>query len=343
MLRFLESFDHYTAGWASVFGKWQDGGNAFGNSGFGAGRTGNAWLNSDSDRSIFRDFTDEDTWILGFAFYKAGVLGHIAGWYDPIAGDWQATLAMDGLGRLVLRQGFLGGTVLGTGPTSMASGTYNYVEWKLEIGNAADSEVRLNGEVEINVTGVDTQNTANAFARRLYLGGFNGGLGSRHYDDVYLLDDVDSGVVGAPNNDFWGDTRVECEFADGNGNSSQLVGSDADSTDNYLLVDEATPDSDTTYVEGGTPDKDTYAYSNLTPSAGTVHGMQIIPLARKTDAGTRKICSVTRLGTSEQDSADKILTSGYVYLPDCRDGDPDGDQWTITSVNAMEAGVKVTA
>jgi hypothetical protein len=155
-------------------------------------------------------------------------------------------------------------------------------------------------------------------------------------DDLYVCDNA-----GSVNNGRLGDVRVEALFPSGNGNSSQLVGSDANSTDNYLLVDEAAP-STADYVESSTPgDKDTYAYGDLTPAAGTVHGVQIIPYAAKTDAGARTIVSVARLSGTEEDSAAKTLSTTPLYLPDIRETKPGGGAWSISDVNSAEFGVKV--
>jgi hypothetical protein len=136
---------------------------------------------------------------------------------------------------------------------------------------------------------------------------------------------------------------VECLFPNGNGASSQWVGSDGNSTDNYLLVDEAAPNDDTDYVTSATVgDKDTYAYSNLTPGSGSVYAVQIAAWARKTDVAERKIATIART-TSEQDSADRTLATTYTYYLDVRNTRPGGGAWSISDVNGAEFGVKVTA
>ena len=56
------------------------------------------------------------------------------------------------------------------------------------------------------------------------------------YDDLYICDGTT--VPGEPVNDFLGDVRVDTLYPNGNGNSSQWVGQDANSTDNYLNVDD---------------------------------------------------------------------------------------------------------
>jgi hypothetical protein len=151
---------------------------------------------------------------------------------------------------------------------------------------------------------------------------------------------------GTINNDFKGDCRVEAIFPNGNGNSSVLVGSDGNSTDNYLLVDENPPNSDTDYVESSTVgDKDTYNYGSITSAFGVVHGVQICPFVKKTDAGVRSIANVARSSGTEADSASQALAATYGYLPTIKEDDPStpGSRWTVAGVNAAEFGVKVTA
>ncbi|MGI0150005.1 MAG: hypothetical protein ACREDF_10815, partial [Thermoplasmata archaeon] len=218
---------------------------------------------------------------------------------------------------------------------------FHYIEFKVTISDASGVAVlKINGVTELTGSGLDTQNTTNASADRVLLGLNGSALNvNTDYDDLYVCDG--SGTV---NNDFLGDIRCEYIPPNGNGNSSQFVGSDGNSVDNYLLVDEATPNDDTDYVESGTiTEKDTYAQGNLTPTSGTVYGVQMLPYARKTDAGVRSIASIARLAAAEDLSVDKILSTSYSYFPDIRETKPGGGAWTVTDVNNAEFGCKISA
>ena len=346
MLRFLESFDHST----SPTRKWTTNNPAGGDSGFAYGiavgrfGTNGGRHGNDSQQGLRKTLTAEDTWIMGCAFrrFTAGDTDIIFFLQD--AGSTQIDLRVTTANRLAIVRG--SSTTLETGTTEIVVGRWYFIELRVVIHNSAgEYEVRLDGLTELSDTGVDTQATGNASADQIGIGeyaAFNGTTSD--FDDLYVFDGTDSGVAGAPNNDFIGDVRVQCRLPDGNGNTSNLVGSDGNSTDNYLLVDEASPDDDTTYVESSTPgDKDTYEYQDLSAASGTVYGVQILPLARKTDAGTRSIAAIARLGTTEVDSGDFALNSSYEYAVNPRDANPDGDQWTIADVNSAEFGVKVTA
>jgi hypothetical protein len=219
---------------------------------------------------------------------------------------------------------------------------WHYIEWKVTIHNTLGvSVIRVNGVELVNSTGLDTQMSGNAYANQFYIGWPDGTFGNFNIDDVVVLETTDSGIPGAPNNNFLGDVRVESIFPNGNGNSSQWDGSDGNSTDNYLLVDETAPNDDTDYVQSGTiGEKDTYAYGNLTAALGSVYGAQILPRAKKTDAGSRTIVGVSRLSGTEEDTSAFGLSTSYQYFRHIYEGDPSGAQWTIPNINAAEFGEK---
>lgn len=314
---------------------------------FTTGRFGGFSLNTTS-RNIWKTIdSSESTLISGFGFQQGGISGRfLSFWAGGGSGTIQVSFYFDNSTRKIsaYRGNGLSGTLLGTGTHEFVSAVWYFIEFKITFHDTLGVvEVRVEDDPDLTLSGIDTNNGGGSVADTIFFG--NAGIDNVGVliDDLYLLDDTDSGVAGAPNDDFLGDVRVESIFPDDNGNSSQFLGSDADSTDNYLLVDEVDSDDDTTYVESSTVgEKDTYSFGDLTATAGTVYGLSVFPWARKTDAGTRTICSVARLGTSEDDSADKALAANYTYYPDIREADPDGNQWTISNVNASEFGQKVT-
>lgn len=220
---------------------------------------------------------------------------------------------------------------------------WHYVEVKVKLGDGTSgtAEIRVDGATVASATGLDTKNggTETTFSSvRMLFSVFGDNI-----DDLVILNEVDSGISGRPNNDFLGDVFVEALRPSGNGNSSQFVGSDADSTDNYLLVDEVTPDDDTTYVESGTDNnKDTYAYENTSGTGGVV-GVVCFTRAKRTDADGRDLAVVSRLSTAtptEEDSADLHLASTYAWHRAVFEADPEGLVWTRAKVDSAEFGVK---
>lgn len=343
MIEFLDGFDHYDNTFLGY--KWTS---ADTSSGFGIdagrGRFGSKGYQAGGARALLKTLPGgslaERVW--GNAIYFHSVSDGSFIMYFTDAGTTQCELGLSG-GRVVAtRNGTLIPGAVGTTP--ILSGVWYYIEFRVLVGNAGEVEVRVNGNVEFNLSGVDTQNTANATANGIaYHTGTPGG-NTIWIDDVYITDTVDNGGPH-PNDSFLGDIRVPTILPNGNGASSVFDGSDGNSTDNYLLVDETVPDSDTTYVEeNGVGDKDTYAYSDVSSAAGTVYGIQTMPFARKTDSGTREIVVVTReSGGTEEDGSNLPLSASYVYLFDIREQDPDGNGWTPTSINAAEFGVKIAA
>jgi hypothetical protein len=265
----------------------------------------------------------------------------VMAFYDSTAADYQMTLTWDGSGppfNFKLHRGTRTGTVVGTGTFPLLTNVYYYVEMKVTFADSGGTaEVRVNGITDITYTG-DTKNTANAYGNYIVFGE-QVGVTRAWCDDYYLCD----GTGSAPFNTFLGDVRVSSLLPSGNGNSSQWIGSDGNSTDNYALIDEPGAASSTDYVQAANVgDKDTYAMANLPSGAGTVYAVKPVIVATKTDAGSRSIASVVRSGTSEVDSANKALTASYQWLTDIRLDKPGGTGWTVADVNGMEVGQKVT-
>lgn len=243
----------------------------------------------------------------------------------------------------VWRGDIVNGTVIGsTAGGVLVAGVFSYIEIKVFLSDTVGTvDVRNNNASVLALTGQDTKNagTKTVFdtitigqpAYRSPQTGFS------DYDDFYLCNGA-----GSVNNTFLGDSRVRTLVPNGNGNSSQLLGSDADSVNNYLLVDEATPDV-ADYVGSATDNqKDLYAFSDLTETAGVIRGVQDNAYAAKTDAGARSLALVTRTATIDYDSTDRALGISAAYIRELRELNPNtGLAWTIAEVTAAQWGVKV--
>lgn len=93
-----------------------------------------------------------------------------------------------------------------------------------------------------------------------------------YIDDVAVNDDSGSFQTSWP-----GEGNTVYYFPNGNGDNSDWVGNDGNSTDNYLLVDDVTPDNATTYVTSNTSgDIDDYATSDSTASIGTGDTINVV-------------------------------------------------------------------
>jgi hypothetical protein len=111
----------------------------------------------------------------------------------------------------------------------------------------------------------------------------------------------------------------------------------------YSLINEATPDGDTSYVTDSTPGHyDTYVFDDI-DSGATVYGVQLNLYARKDDAGTRQIAPVIRHSGTDHDGTTVTLGTSYGFTRELHDKDPTGTDWTPSTVNANEYGVKEVA
>lgn len=198
-------------------------------------------------------------------------------------------------------------------------------------------KVFVNNVLVINLSGVDTRNGQTGVVHVVAVGGESstGMNGSKTWDDV-VWGDVDSASDATV-----GEWQVLTRIVNGNGNSSGLTGSDGNSTDNYLLVDEANP-SATDYVGSGTPGtKDTYVYADLGVT-GTVHAVQVGTHAFKSGAEAIAFRPVVRSGGSDAGGVDVALGGTMdlydeVFMLDPTDSNP----WTVAKVNAGEVGFEV--
>jgi hypothetical protein len=232
------------------------------------------------------------------------------------------------------------GTLLATAGSSTPDNGWVYLEIRVLIADSGGRVVvKQDGTTIIDFTG-DTRNAGNASANQVIFGGRNAIGTGQNWDDFVLMDSTGS----APTNTFLGQlVQVDVLFPTGNGNSSQWVGSDSNSADNYALVDEATPDTADYVKATSTGDKDTYAFGNM-GAAGTIFGVQINAWAAKTDGVARTLKSVARLadGTEADSTAQGLYPDGeYTYRWDVRAARPGGGVWSADDIDNAEFGIKV--
>ena len=231
------------------------------------------------------------------------------------------------------------GTLLGSASIStLTPGQWYYLEAKVVASSSTGSvTVRINGTTVLSLTNVNTLNGGvSATYDTLGIGHGNGGY-MLDYDDLYWCNGA-----GTTNNDFLGDITVETLLPIGDGSSSQWVGSDGNSTSNYALVNEATPDT-ASYVQSGTTgQRDLYAYGDLTSTAGTVYGVQATSYAQVSSNSVRSIKNAVKSGATVAVSASAALTTTATAVTTVQETDPNGGAaWTIAAVNAAEIGVEV--
>lgn len=337
-LIFTDSFDHYASG--DVLEKWSTVESTLNGQSIstGGGRRGtNGWTSSAATRGLVQAFGGQSTIISGVAINAGGPPSSTVSLFEyrEASTVHLACRVNTDMSVSVVR----GSTVLATSAGGVIpSSGYCFLEFNGTINDTTGAyEVRINGANVLSASNVDTRNGGTGVITNVSLIFIRAGM---IVDDVYICDGT-----GTANNDFLGDVRIDAYFPNGNGNSSQLVGSDGNSVDNYLLIDDATPDDDTTYVQSATTgQKDTYAFPNMAHTPAAIYGVQVSMNARKDDAGLRSICSVTRSGGSDTDGATQALSTSYNYYRQILETDPNTSvAWTQSGVNSAEFGVKVAA
>lgn len=242
-------------------------------------------------------------------------------------------------GFIEARRGTRTGTLLATGTTPVPDALWYHLQVHIQVADSGGVvQVRLNGAGtnEINFTG-DTKNGGTSTnIDRVTFRTHPVVTDNTWISDIALLDGT-----GTVNNTWPGDCRVQTLVPNGNGDTSQGVGSDSDSTNNYLLVDEL-PFSSTDYV-GFTTDGegDTYTLTDLAAATTTVKGVQLVFSAAKSDAGTKSIKRRMRsVGTTYVGSSIALGTS-YQTSIELFENDPaTAAAWTVSGVNALEAGAE---
>lgn len=222
--------------------------------------------------------------------------------------------------------------------------SWHYVEMGAKIHNTAGwVELRQDG-ITIGRFDGDTSHTGSVdglIDRVLFHQSGSAASSDYFIDDVYILNEQ-----GTVNNSWLGDTRCYPLYPDGNGNYSELVGSDGNSTDNYLLVDEVGTPVTTDYVGSATAgEKDSYTFQDLPVTLGTIRGVEVRMHAAKDDTGTKQIRSVTRRSGTDSFGPDHVLAAVPLWQThhDIQELDPHAGPgaWTITNVNDTEWGVEV--
>lgn len=227
-------------------------------------------------------------------------------------------------------------TLLGTSSFTIAANSWYYFELKATIHDSTGSyELRINGQTAVSDTGIDTSQTGNAYANKF---GIYNTANDAYFDDFYICDNT-----GGFNDDFLGDVRVEVIFPDGAGNSTQWT--PIGEASNYLCVDETSPDDDTTYVtSSGTSELDLYTYDNISVGVAEVYGIQILPHARKDDAGEVILDHYVRVNSTDYVVGSGSMSDSYTYYPVLLEESPDtSTQWTLDEINALEVGVNRSA
>lgn len=242
-----------------------------------------------------------------------------------------------GFGLDVIRAGT---TQLASVNAVLSTSAYYYVEIKTTIHSSTGTvDVRVNGVSVISLTGQNTRNGGTGVVDSVQLGTdivtSNSGTNSWRANDFYITD-----ATGTDNTGFLGDVRIETLFPSANGTTNQWT---ASTGSNYTCVDETAPNSDTDYVSTrAVGNVDQYAFQDLTATTGTVLGVAVNTFDRKEDGGARTHAHVIYSGTLASGTAFSPSTT-YMNHQTVFERRTDGAVWTISDVNGLEAGIKISS
>lgn len=189
----------------------------------------------------------------------------------------------------------------------------------------------------VSVLSATNQDTGTGLTA-LYVAGDVGGssaawVSSCYFDDCYVNatpGEADSAPVAR---------RFVWAIAAGNGAHSGWNGSDGNSVDNYLLVDDVTPDGDTTSVyTTTTSQRDTYAIAGITMPNGYTIAAAIPTVLGKRAGSTEQLKLLAYDGVTLATGSAQNPGADYASVWERMTTQPDTTTWNETDFEAMKFG-----
>lgn len=236
------------------------------------------------------------------------------------------------------------GVLLGmTGNNAYSRASWNFIEMWVKV-HPSDGFVKVyvNSVLLLNVTGVNTQKTGNAWWDVNHVGGpgvFTSG--PLLIDDLYY-GDTTTGPGTFPGNIPLGDCHTVTLFPVGNDSVQFTPLANA----NWQEVSETAMDSDTSYNYDSTVGhEDRFNVQSLPAGVSLIYGVQVTGAYRKDDAGARFIKQGAKSGSTETYGANWSLGEEiYVYFTDQWILDPNTSaNWLVAGVNAMKIAYNIEA
>lgn len=234
-----------------------------------------------------------------------------------------------------------GATLLGSTATpAITAAAWNHIEFKAVINNSTGAvEIRVNEVTVLNLTGVDTQATANVETSQMLMGKFNGGVAQSadwYVDDLFTWDDAtvgDNDVV-----DFIGDKKVFTVFPDAD--TAEADWAKSSGVTGYTLIDESSP-NDADYISTATDgDVSEFGLANLPANVAEIIALQLTPRVLKTDAGSVLFAADVVSGASATAATEIPITTQATYWPFIHTKDPASSApFTLSEFNAAKLRV----
>lgn len=253
----------------------------------------------------------------------------------------QVSLIVNSDQTISVYRGSAAGTLLGTSTYAIPIDTFVHVGWKTTIGNSGASLVHVwedgdtAAQVVLNLTGVDTQNTASATWDGYGIGPVC--TGNNDFCNWVVMDGS-----GARNNDLLGPLDVVSRYPEGVGNNSEWARSSG--VDQWRTVDDPTAFDDVDYNEADSLNAvDVLAMQDMPSPDQTLFGVMAIRVMRLRGVGSVSVAPVMRQASTNTVGTGAALSDSYAVDKTPYDTLPDGEPWTAVGWNAAQLGYKRTA
>jgi hypothetical protein len=327
-LRFIDSFDDRDTTYLSEKYSFNSGTIVAG------GRNGTQGLDVRIGNKIF---TDQATWVVGFAYYLTNDF-QVASFLNFLDSWGASQLYFRYNTGVIEAYSGGGGPFIGATVATLTLNAWAYVEVKVVIDNVNGSiEIRFDEVPVYTIAGIDTQTTAQPLAQTIEFPE----LGNFVIDDLYVCDGS-----GAMNNDFLGDSRITAILPNGDGTPATAEwdssGGGASIFSNVNTNPPAGfPDNRNSGV--GLPVKDVWAYPNIVAGTDHILGVQVNALARlEDDLSIVNAHNICRSGGADYSSTSYWMVNApnpYQYYMRIWEQNPDGPiNWLLMDFNLAEWG-----
>ena len=241
-------------------------------------------------------------------------------------------------GDLQVHRGDYSGTLLGTVAGFFNPSTWRWIEVKVVIHDSTGSvEIRDgSGAVLLALSGIDTRNAGTSgVIDALSFFNMTSSTNRVALQDLVVWDESGSGM-----NTWSGETRVDSLVPTAAGTTTQLTPS---AGSNWQCVDEL-PMAVADYVSSSTVGhRDLYTLGNLPFTPVTVFGVIATAVGSKDDAGSSTLLLPVKSGaTTSAGSGSTLELATYKRFRRVFETDPNTSAaWTVSAINALEAGVEV--
>lgn len=239
-------------------------------------------------------------------------------------------VSTNGFGQVVV-QAWNGAVLQTLTPPMRLLNAWRYWEHKIKIIDATHISYELRVD-ELTLIPMVTYTTPSNAATMIELIDFEAATVG---DDWYVNDDTGS----APDNDYWGDTRM---IAIGPISDSSVTWTPDSGATNYNRVNETATDYDTSYVQTSVVNnQDLYNYAPTgLPGGTTIRTVAVMTSAKRlSDAGPRQMKTVLKSGSTTVQGPLHQLSDTYYMVQFRNPLDPNtGAGWNASAVDALKAG-----